>query len=90
MKLFSFIIFLLLISVTATAQDNCAGATALCGGSSVSSTTIGGTTAAGDPALICGDGTVERSIWFTVLGINVGNFYLGALVKASVFQAFKH
>src|SRR5258707_832569 len=72
MKLFRLIIFLLLIGSTASAQDNCAGATALCAGSSVSSSTIGGTTVASDPALLCGDGTVERSIWFTVFAINNG------------------
>jgi gliding motility-associated-like protein len=72
MKFLRLVFLLLFISTTVSAQDNCAGATALCGGASVSSTTIGGTTVASDPVLPCGDGTVERSIWFTVLGINAG------------------
>ena len=72
MKFLRLVFVILFASLTVSAQDNCNNATALCGGASVSSTTVGGTTVAGDPVLPCGDGTVERSIWFTVLGINVG------------------
>jgi hypothetical protein len=72
MKFLRVFFYLLFTASTAWAQDDCGNATALCGGSSVASTTIGATTVASDPALPCGDGVVQRSMWFTVLGINVG------------------
>lgn len=72
MKFLRVFIFLTFTGAAASAQNDCANATALCGSASVSSTTVGGTTVASDPVLPCGDGTVERSIWFTVLGINAG------------------
>src|SRR3954462_6673906 len=56
----------------ANAQDNCAGAASLCAGSSRSSTTIGASVAGTDPALSCGDATVDNSVWFTVLAVNNG------------------
>jgi hypothetical protein len=56
----------------ASAQDNCASAQQLCANSSIFPSTIGATTVASDPPLPCGDGVVQRSVWFTVLGINAG------------------
>ncbi|HLG35061.1 MAG TPA: PKD domain-containing protein [Bacteroidia bacterium] len=72
MKFLTVFLFLICTVAAVRAQDDCANATALCGGSSVSSTTIGATTVASDPALPCGDGVVQRSMWFTILGINNG------------------
>src|SRR5262245_30654002 len=66
------LLFLCLNFFQSSAQDNCATAQQLCAGFSISPSTIGGTTVASDPALPCGDGVVQRSTWFTVLGINAG------------------
>lgn len=57
----------------AQAQDNCANAVPLCANSLITRTTVGATTVASDPALSCGDNTVNNSVWFTVRGINAGN-----------------
>src|SRR5437868_599207 len=67
------LLFLCFIFYESSAQDNCAAAQQLCGGFSISPSTIGATTVASDPPLPCGDGVVQRSVWFTVLGINTGN-----------------
>src|ERR1041385_9432120 len=74
MRLFRVIplLFLCLNFLQSSAQDNCAGAQQLCAGNSQTLSTIGATTVASDPALLCGDGVVQRSVWFTVLGINTG------------------
>src|SRR5258706_9597485 len=74
MRLLRVVPFLLLFFnfFHASAQDNCAGAQQLCAGNSIFPSTIGGTTVASDPVLPCGDGVVQRSIWFTVVGINAG------------------
>ena len=75
MRFLRIALFLFLFFINAfksLAQDNCAGAQALCAGNSQTPSTIGATTVASDPALPCGDGVVQRSVWFTVLGINAG------------------
>lgn len=75
-KIFTTLLFFLILfslQFSAIAQQNdCAGAVALCGNSSATSTTVGATTDATDPALPCGDVTLDNTVWFTVLGINVG------------------
>ena len=70
-------IFLLLVlaalSQQSKSQDNCAGAVSLCANSLITRTTVGATTNGTDPAIACGDNTVNNSVWFTVLAFNNGN-----------------
>ncbi len=68
--------FFLCLSATfsAWAQNNsCSNATPLCANNTTSSSTTGATAAGSDPAISCGDNTVNNSVWFTVLAINNGN-----------------
>jgi gliding motility-associated-like protein len=53
-------------------QDNCSNARALCANSTITATTLGGTTVGSDPALACGDGVVHNSTWFTINAFNAG------------------
>ena len=65
-------VFCILVSCSVFAQDNCAGATALCANNTIVSTTAGATTVGTDPALNCGDGTVNNSVWLSLIAINNG------------------
>ncbi len=61
-------------SFSAWAQNNsCSSAVPLCANNTTTSTTSGATAAGSDPAISCGDNTVNNSVWFTVLAINNGN-----------------
>ena len=67
------ILFCVLFSLAAFAQNNnCANAISLCASNTISSSTIGATTVGSDPPLSCGDLIVNNSVWFTVLAINNG------------------
>ncbi|REK03386.1 MAG: PKD domain-containing protein [Bacteroidetes bacterium] len=67
-------IFILSLAITrVNAQDNCASAVNLCANTLLSRTTQGATADPSDPAISCGDNTVNNSVWFTVIGINNGN-----------------
>lgn len=61
-----------LLAVVAKAQDNCSNATALCANNTIASTTFGATADVSDPALSCGDLTVNNSVWYTVTAITTG------------------
>src|SRR5689334_6319076 len=66
-------ILLCLATFSAFAQNNsCSNAVTLCANNTISSTTTGATAAGSDPALSCGDNTVNNSVWFTVIAINNG------------------
>ncbi len=66
--------FCLTATFSALAQNNsCSNATPLCANNTTSSSTTGATAAGSDPAISCGDNTVNNSVWFTVLAINNGN-----------------
>jgi hypothetical protein len=56
-----------------SAQDDCTGAIALCANSTITRSTSGATPGGTDPAITCGDNTVNNNIWFTILAINAGN-----------------
>ncbi len=73
MKKISSLLFCILISYSALAQDNCSSATALCANNTITSSTAGATVSASDPSILCGDNTVNNSVWFTVFAINNGN-----------------
>ena len=70
-KLYFFLI-LIILATKANAQDDCSFATPLCGGFQAQGSTVGTTLAVNDPALDCGDNTVNNSVWFTIDGINNG------------------
>ncbi|MEO8086769.1 MAG: PKD domain-containing protein, partial [Bacteroidota bacterium] len=70
-KIFAFAVALLL-SGFARAQDNCSNATPLCANNTIASTTFGATHAVNDPALGCGDLTVNNSVWYTVNATTTG------------------
>jgi hypothetical protein len=71
-KIFLFLL-ILVSSRNAYAQDNCSAAVALCANSLITRTTVGATTVGSDPAISCGDNTVNNSVWFSVLAFNTGN-----------------
>jgi hypothetical protein len=56
----------------AKAQDLCSNATPLCANNTIASTTFGASFAVNDPALSCGDLTVNNSVWYTVTAITTG------------------
>ena len=64
---------MLILINQASAQDNCSAAVALCANNLITRTTVGATTVGTDPALSCGDNTVNNSVWFTVVAFNNGN-----------------
>ncbi|MCX6290755.1 MAG: hypothetical protein NT126_03220, partial [Bacteroidetes bacterium] len=72
MKNFISFLFCFIISFSATAQDNCSNATALCANNTSAATTAGATPSPTDPALSCGDNTIHNNVWFSVLAINNG------------------
>jgi gliding motility-associated-like protein len=53
-------------------QDNCSSAVNLCAGSSTTRSTVGAGTQGTDPALSCGDNTLNNNVWFTVTAISNG------------------
>ncbi len=71
-KIVALILFTTLLH-QAVAQDNCSGAVGLCANSLITRTTVGATASAQDPAISCGDNTVNNSVWFSVLGTNTGS-----------------
>ncbi len=71
-KLAGLFIFILFISSVVKAQDSCSIATALCANSKITTSNFGATVSAGDPALSCGDHTLNSNVWFTVTGISNG------------------
>jgi hypothetical protein len=62
----------LLVSICSRGQDNCSNATPLCANNTIASTTFGATANVNDPALSCGDFTVNNSVWYTVQAISNG------------------
>lgn len=72
MRLLVYTSILLLFCTSLKAQDNCSAAITLCANSTTSRTTVGATASGTDPALGCGDGVVNNSIWFTVTSHNTG------------------
>ena len=62
----------LLLSGYIKGQDNCSNATPLCANNTIASTTFGATVAVNDPALSCGDLTVNNSVWYTVTATTTG------------------
>jgi len=66
------IVFCLLFT-TVKGQNLCSNATALCANNTIASTTVGATVSAGDPALSCGDATLNNNVWFTVKAISNGS-----------------
>ncbi|MFN8145741.1 MAG: gliding motility-associated C-terminal domain-containing protein [Bacteroidia bacterium] len=72
MQKITFFFLFILLAVTAHAQDDCSFATPLCGSFQATGSTVGATMSITDPALDCGDNTVNNSVWFTIEGINTG------------------
>ena len=72
-KIYSVLSILLVLSSYTVAQDNCSNAIYLCASNKITATTSSATASASDPALSCGDGTVNNSVWFIVEGIMAGN-----------------
>ncbi len=72
-----FPLIFLAVAFSAFAQnDNCSSAIQLCANNLLGSSTAGGTSNTGgitDPALSCGDGVIQNSVWFTVEGICTGS-----------------
>ena len=62
----------LLLSGYIKGQDNCSNATPLCANNTIASTTFGATVAVNDPALSCGDLTVNNSVWYSVTATTTG------------------
>src|SRR5437870_13607452 len=58
-RLYAVVIYLF-FSLSLAAQDNCSNPTVLCANSKITATTQGATTVASDPALNCGDLTVNN------------------------------
>jgi len=67
------LLFSLILINQVSAQDNCSAALALCANNLITRTTVGASTVGTDPALSCGDNTVNNSVWFTVVAFNNGN-----------------
>src|SRR5690348_15581120 len=63
----------LLLPTLVRGQDFCSNAVALCVNNTVAATTLNATTSAGDPALGCGDATLNNNVWFTFKAISNGN-----------------
>ncbi len=72
MRLLYTSLLLLCLHFTAAAQDDCSNANPLCNGFLSTGSTIGTTADPGDPALSCGDNTVNNSAWFVITGISNG------------------
>lgn len=72
MRLLYSSLLLLCLHLTAFAQDDCSNATPLCNGFLSTGSTIGTTADPGDPAIGCGDNTINNSTWFSVTGIGNG------------------
>ena len=63
---------ILLATFCARGQDNCSNATSLCANNTIASTTFGATSDISDPALGCGDFTVDNSVWYMLQAVANG------------------
>lgn len=72
MRLILLFVCCVFLTIQLQAQDNCSNARALCANSAITATTQGATSSPTDPALTCGDNTVNNSIWFTVSSFAAG------------------
>jgi len=70
-KLAIFILFIPLFG-DVHGQDNCASAVVLCANNIITRSTVGASASGTDPALSCGDNTVNNSVWFSILAVNNG------------------
>ncbi len=72
MRKFALVILLISSFRDVHAQDNCASAVVLCANNIITRSTVGATASGTDPALSCGDNTVNNSVWFSILAVNNG------------------